>query len=256
MKKTLLLLAAAGLLATAASAQDAQAIAQAARDRIHADTVSTRARMVITDKAGATTERLVDEYSAKVNGADATVIVFQKPSSVAGTRFLTLANPGKPEDRWIFLPALGKVRRVSSGEGSGSFMGTDFSYDDISLMDRDISLDTYTLLREEAVNGKACHVIEARPKDAAYQYSRMVMWIDKDTSVSWKVEMYDRKNVLVKTLSIDKVQDIQGRLTPVQTTIRSVLSGTSTTLYVDIMKYDDKIPASVFTVRFLETGRP
>ncbi len=256
MRRMLLLTAAAVLAAGGVHAQDAQAIAREARDRIQADTVSTRARMVILDKSGAATERMVDQYSAKVGDADGTVIIFQKPAGVAGTRFLTLSSPGKPEDRWIFLPSLGKVRRVSAGEGSGSFMGTDFSYDDVSLMDREADLDTYTLVREEALDGKDCWVIEARPKDPAYQYSCMRMWIDKGNYVSWKLEMYDRKGALVKTLTIDEVKDIQGRLSPVRTTIRSVQAGTSTTLYVDIMKYDDKIPPSVFTVRFLETGRP
>ena len=103
------------LAAAAVFAQDAGEIARAARDRIRADTVSTRARMVITDKSGATTERMVDQYSAKVNGADAMMIVFQKPASVAGTRFLTIQAPGKPEDRWIFLPSLGKVRGYPRG---------------------------------------------------------------------------------------------------------------------------------------------
>lgn len=254
--KRIALVTALCLSALAAYSQNAQEIARAARDRIHADTVSTRARMIITDKAGGQTERLVDQYSAKVDGADAAVIIFQKPASVAGTRFLILQNPGKDEDRWIFLPALGKVRRISAGEGSGSFMGTDFSYDDISLMDRDIDLDTFALEGEESLEGRACWVLEARPKNPAYQYSRMLLWIDKASSVTWKVEMYDRKDSLFKTLTIDKVQDIQGRLSPVQTTVRSVAAGTSTVLYVDILKYDDKIPASVFTVRFLETGRP
>lgn len=244
------------LAALAASAQDARQIARDARDRIRADTVSTRARMVITDKSGSKTERLVDQYSAKVDGADATMIVFQKPAGVAGTRFLTIANKDKPDDRWIFLPSLGKVRRISAGEGSGSFMGTDFSYDDVSLMDRDVDLDTFTLAREEILDGKACWVLEAKPKDPGYQYSRMLLWIGKTDSISWKIEMYDRRDVPVKVLTIDKVQDIQGRLSPVQTTVRSVQAGTSTVLYVDILKYDEKIPPSVFTVRFLETGRP
>ncbi len=256
MKRVLLTAAALALAVLSSGAQDAREIARAARERIQADTVSTRARMVITDKSGAKTERLLDQYSATVDGADATMIVFQKPAGVAGTRFLTIQGPGKPEDRWIFLPSLGKVRRISAGEGSGSFMGTDFSYDDVSLMDRDVDRDTFTLVREESLDGKACWVLEARPKDPGYQYSRMLLWIGKADSISWKAEMYDRKDTLAKTLTVDKVQDIQGRLSPVQTTMRSVPAGTSTVLFVDILKYDEKIPPSVFTVRFLETGRP
>lgn len=256
MKRILLAASALYMAVLLSSAQDARQIAQAARDRIRADTVSTRARMVITDKSGAKTERLVDQYSATVEGSDAMMIVFQKPATVAGTRFLTIRRPGKPEDRWIFLPSLGKVRRIFSGEGSGSFVGTDFSYDDVSLMDRDVDLDTFTLVREETLDGKPCWVLEARPKDSGYQYSRMLLWIGKGDSISWKIEMYDKKSALVKTLTIDKVQDIQGRLSPVQTTVRSVQAGTSTVLFVEILKYDDTIPASVFTQRFLETGRP
>ena len=124
------------------------------------------------------------------------------------------------------------------------------------MMDRDVDLDVFALVREETLDGRACRVLEARPRDSGYQYSRMLLWIGRADSISWKIEMYDKRDVLVKTLTIDKVQDIQGRLSPVQTTIRSVQAGTSTVLHVDILKYDDKIPPSVFTVRFLETGRP
>jgi hypothetical protein len=175
---------------------------------------------------------------------------------VANTRFLTVENPGKADDRWIFLPALGKVRRISAGEGSGSFMGTDMSYDDISSADRDVDADEHAILREESLNGKEAWVIESKPKDSDYQYSRMVSWIDKETHVSMKIELYDRKGELVKILEILKVEDKQGRLTSTVTKMTTVKAKTSTTINVDIIKYDDPIPASVFTTNFLETGRP
>jgi outer membrane lipoprotein-sorting protein len=241
---------------TALSAQDAAAIVAASRNRIKADTVSTRARMVITAKDGSTTERLIDQYSKDgPKGNDRTIIVFQRPPSVAGTRFLTIENPGAADDRWIFLPSLGKVRRIAASEGGGSFMGTDFSYDDISSTSRDADLDVHTLLREENLNGKSCYVIESRPKDSSYQYSKMVQWIDKEADINYKLELYDKRNTLVKVVEMLDIKDVQGRLTPMRTSMTTFAAGTSTTIYADILKYDDPIPEGVFTTNYLETGR-
>ena len=250
------LLAQLALFAQAAAAPSAAEIVRASRDRIKSDTVSSRSRMIIAAKDGSQTERLVDQYSAGKSGQSKTVVVFQKPASVANTRFLTIENPGKADDRWIFLPALGKVRRVSASEGSGSFMGTDMSYDDISSANRGADEDDHSILREESLDGKACWVIESKPKDSGYQYGRMVSWIEKATKVSLKIELYDRHDELVKLLEILKVEDKQGRLTPTVTKMSTVKAKTSTTINVEIIKYDDPIPATVFSTKFLETGRP
>jgi hypothetical protein len=236
-------------------AQDALSIVRSSRDRIKADTVSTRSTMVITAKDGSTTERVIDQFAKDGPKGDRTMIVFQKPASVAGTRFLTMENPGSPEDRWIFLPNLGKVRRVAASEGSGSFMGTDFSYDDISSASREADLDNHSLLREENLNGKACYVIQSTPKDSSYQYSKILQWIEKDSMVAVKLELYDKKPVLVKVVETSGLKDVQGRLTPMVTKISTIGAGTSTTINMDIIKYDDPIPEAVFTTAYLETGR-
>ncbi|MDR1586099.1 MAG: outer membrane lipoprotein-sorting protein [Treponema sp.] len=248
----------AGILLLAGStlyAQDAESIVRSSRDRIKADTVSTRSTMVISARDGTKTDRMIDQYSKDGPRGDRTIIVFQRPASVAGTRFLTMENPGGDDDRWIFLPSLGKVRRVVASEGSGSFMGTDFSYDDISSASRGAEKDRHTLLREENLGGSACYVIESVPKDSSYQYSKMVQWIDKETKVAMKIELYDRKAALVKLLEISKTEDVQGRLTPMATKMSTLAAGTSTLINVDIIKYDEPIPESVFTTSYLETGR-
>jgi outer membrane lipoprotein-sorting protein len=250
----LALLSAAGMLW--AQAKSAEEIMNRSRNRIEAKTVSTRARMVISAKDGGSTERLVDQYTSTENGIAKTMVIFQKPTSVAGTRFLTIENPGKAADQWIYLPSLGKVRRIAASEGSASFMGTDLSYDDLSSADRDPDLDSYQLLREESLGGRNCWVIEAKPKSSDYQYSRMLGWIDKENYIALKMELYDRKGKLAKIMEMGEVKDIQGRLSPTVTKMSSVQAGTSTTIYIDIMKCDDPIPASVFTERFLLTGRP
>jgi outer membrane lipoprotein-sorting protein len=256
MKKTVMyaVFALAGI--SFLNAQDAASIVYAARNRVAADTVSTRSRMVITAKNGSTTERLIDQYAKDdANGNARAVIVFQRPANVAGTRFLTMDKAAGGSDRWIYLPGLGKVRRVAASESGGSFMGTDFSYDDISSTDRDVNLDTHTILREEPLNGLSCYVIQSIPADSAYQYSKTITWIDKSASLIYKTEMYDRRGALSKVMEMSDFKDQQGRITPMQMKIATLAAGTSTTVYVDIMKYDDPIPEAVFTTAYLETGR-
>ncbi|HOX31947.1 MAG TPA: outer membrane lipoprotein-sorting protein [Spirochaetales bacterium] len=258
MKRLALL--AAVLAAGAASlgaqgALGAEEIVRASRDRIQADTVSSRSRMMIVAKDGSATERLVDQYSLDAKEGKRTVIVFQKPASVAGTRFLTVSNPGRDDDRWIFLPSLAKVRRIAGSEGSGSFVGTDFSYDDISSSDREVEEDTHAILREEKLEGKDCWVIESRPKDPSFQYTRMVHWIEKGSCIALKAELYDKKGLL-KLLEFSQFKEVQGRITPMATKLSNLQANTSTSIAVEILKYDEKIPAGVFTPRYLETGRP
>ena len=253
-----LFLAGAGL---PAFGQDAAAIVERARNRIEADTTSTRSRMVITAKDGKTSERVIDQYSKESGGRTLMLIEFKRPASVAGTRFLTIENLSGGDDRWIYLPSLGKTRRVAASEGGGSFMGTDFSYDDISSGDRDIDADTHTILREETLNanevgaGVPCYVVQSVPRDSGYQYAKTISWIDKTQSLIYKNEMYNKRGELVKTMEMSDYRDVQGRPTAMRTKVATVASGTSTTVFMDIVRYDDTMPDGVFTVNYLETGR-
>jgi outer membrane lipoprotein-sorting protein len=237
-------------------AQDAASIVGESRNRIMAGTISSRSRMVITAKNGSSSERSMDQYSKDdAKGNSRSVVIFRSPATVAGTRFLTIENAGRDDDRWIFLPGLGKVRRIASSEGSGSFVGTDFSYDDISSQSRNTDMDNHRILREEKLNSHDCYVIESIPKDSGYQYSKMIQYIDKANFVNYKIELYDKRGTMVKLLEILKVEEVQGKITPMETRMTTLADGTSTVIYVDLIKYDDPIPESVFTTSFLETGR-
>jgi outer membrane lipoprotein-sorting protein len=256
MKRFALFVLSAALCAGSVFAQDAASIKQTAKDRTQSDTMSRRSRMVITAKNGGTTERLIDQYAKDApNGYARAVIVFQSPATVKGTRFLTMDNAAGKSDQWIFLPGLGKVRRIASSESGGSFMGTDFSYDDMSLMDRDVAEDTHTILREETLNGALCYVIESVPKDSDFQYTKTLTWIDKDNYRTYKIELYNKRGAVEKLMEMSGYRDVQGRDTPAQTKISTLAAGSSTTIYMDIIKYDDPIPEGVFTTAYLETGR-
>ena len=250
-------LLARGMAFSQNTALPAAAIVENSRNRIKADTTSTRSKLIRTAKNGTVTEQLIDQYSKKDSrGNRRSVIVFQDPASVRGTRFLSMENPGKDNDQWIFLPSLAKVRRIAASEGSDSFMGTDFSYDDISSADRKTDLDNHKILREEKFQNKDCYVIESTPKEANYQYSKMIQWINKGNYVNYKVELYDKKGVQVKLLEILEFKEVQGRETNMVTRMTTLAAGTSTSLNIGIVKYDDPIPEGVFTTNYLETGRP
>jgi outer membrane lipoprotein-sorting protein len=236
-------------------AQDAVSIMNTAKSRVKSDTLSTRSRLVISAKNGSMSEQLIDQYSKDGPNGGRMVIVFQRPANVAGSRFLTMDNVSGGSDRWIFLPGLGKIRRVAASESGGSFMGTDFSYDDISSADRDTGLDTHTLVKEEPLNGAECYVIQSVPKGSDYQYSKTIIWIDKTNYLIYKSEMYHRRGAITQVLELSNFKDVQGRLTPIKTKISTIAAGTSTTINMDIIKYDDPIPERVFTTAYLETGR-
>jgi hypothetical protein len=213
--------------------------------------------MALIDKKGAATERKLNQYSKDDKDGNSRIIIeFLQPRTIAGTRFLTISKKNADDDRWIFLPSLGKVRRVASSEGSSSFMGTDLSYDDISSTERDASEDTNTMLPEEKLNGNDCYVIQSVAKDSSYQYSKAVQWIDKSNSIIWKMELYDKKGSLLKRFEVKKVEAKQGRLTPMESTMTTVPDNTSTTIYVEKIVYDGNVPEGAFTPKYLETGKP
>ena len=244
------------LLCSGLWAQDAASIMDSARNRIQSESTRTRSRMVITARNGNTSERLIEQFSKDGPHGARMMIVFQRPANVAGTRFLSMDNATGGTDQWLFLPATGRSRRIASSESGGSFMGTDFSYDDISAADRDVALDTHSLLREETLNGNPTYVIESIPLDSSFQYSKTVSWIDRNNFLIYRIELFNRRGELAKVMEMSDFREIQGRLSSMQTTMTTVGAGTSTTLFLEAIRYDDNIPEGVFTTSFLETGRP
>lgn len=135
------------------------------------------------------------------------IMWFLSPADVKGSCFLKFENDDKDDDMWIYLPALGKVRRIASSATNGSFMGSDFTYEDMG--DRNLKDFTYKLLKEETVDGKQCWVIESKPKSGVTtDYSKIVSWIWKDEYIAVKEESYDKKGTLrkIKTVQLTKVK--------------------------------------------------
>ncbi len=262
MKRFLTILVAA-LCASAVQAQSAaplSAVDIMKKVRTHAGITSTQARvrMQLVDKSGSSSERLIDQFSVEEKGLTKMAIIFQAPASVKDTRFLTIQNASGPDDRWIFLPALAKVRRVAAGEGNSSFMGTDFSYDDVSSMSsRPVDRDDFALLGTDTQNGEKVFIVEVKPKNPAdSEYSRTVQTIVADKWVAVKIDIYDKGGKLAKVNEVSEYKQVDGYWTSIKSTMKNLQTGHSTTLSIEKLIFNKPIPAGVFTVKFLETGRP
>lgn len=222
--------------------------------------------MDLVDKNGEVSPRIIEVWSEKYGKAaddlDKVIMVFHEPSSVKNTRFLQVQNNNVDDDQWIYLPALGRVRRISSSQGGDSFMGTDFSYDD--MKSRELDDFTYEILKEEKLGKYETYVVEAVPKNPAdEQYQKTVSWVTKKHYIPVKVEMYDKKTgELAKRMTVEQnIEKIDDIWTIFSTTMKDLESGHSTRLYIKsrdnnyLLEYNKNIADSMFTQQFLKTGR-
>ncbi len=161
--------------------------------------------MELKNKQGQTSTREVRVKTLEVNGdGDKGLSIFDSPPDIKGTASLTYSHALEPDEQWLYLPALKRVKRISSKNKSGPFMGSEFAYEDISS--QEIEKYTYKYLRDETLNGINCFVIERYPAYTHSGYTRQVVWINKEEYRPEKIDFYDRKNVLLKTLEYSGYQ--------------------------------------------------
>ena len=133
------------------------------------------------------------------NDGDKSLSVFDNPRDVKGTGFLSFTHKSGPDDQWLYLPALKRVKRISSANQSGSFMGSEFAYEDITS--QEVEKYHYRWLRDEVYEGQSVFVIERDPVDPRSGYSRQEVSFDKEEYRIQKIIFYDRKGDLLKTLT-------------------------------------------------------
>jgi len=156
--------------------------------------------MVLRNRYNQQTTRLMRNTTREqANDGDKTLIVFDNPRDVKGTAFLSHTHKTDADDQWLYLPALKRVKRISSSNKSGPFMGSEFAYEDISS--QELEKYTYRYLGDENLDGRKHFKLERFPTNAKSGYHRQVVWLDKDEYRVWKTDFYDRKNTLLKTLT-------------------------------------------------------
>lgn len=171
------------------------------RDLGFGDT-SVNLEMVLRNKYGDETKRSMRSKTLEqANDGDKSLIIFDNPRDVKGTAFLSHTHKAKSDDQWLFLPALKRVKRIASSNKSGPFMGSEFAFEDISS--QEVEKYTYNYLKNEALGDSDHYVIERDPVDRKSGYSKQIAWIDTQEYRVSKVEFYDRKGSLLKTLTVD-----------------------------------------------------
>ncbi len=156
--------------------------------------------MELKNRQGQTSSRQVRVRTLEVDGdGDKGLSIFDSPADIKGTASLTYSHALKPDEQWLYLPALKRVKRISSKNKSGPFMGSEFAYEDISS--QEVEKYTYKYIRDEVLNGVDCFVLERYPAYEHSGYTRQVVWLNKQEYRAEKIDFYDRKNVLLKTLT-------------------------------------------------------
>ncbi|MGN7611275.1 outer membrane lipoprotein-sorting protein [Magnetococcales bacterium HHB-1] len=191
------------ILPTLAQAEDpvakANAIVREAdqRDAGFGD-ITANMDMILRNRHGDSSERFLRMRILEVHDdGDKSLSIFDKPRDVKGTAMLTHSHPTKPDDQWMYLPALKRVKRISSRNKSGPFMGSEFAFEDLGS--QEIGKYTYRWLKDEPLNGRDCFVIERKPAYKYSGYTKQIVWLDKTMYQPLKVDYYDRKSDLLKT---------------------------------------------------------
>jgi outer membrane lipoprotein-sorting protein len=143
------------------------------------------------------------------NDGDKSLVIFDEPRDIKGTALLSYAHILDPDDQWLYLPALKRVKRISSANKSGPFVGSEFSYEDITA--QELKKYSYEWLRDEPCGALQCFVVERRPLYERSGYTRLITWYDTAEYRIHRVAYYDRKNALLKTLSFSNYEQYLGK---------------------------------------------
>ena len=218
--------------------------------------------MLLIDKKGNKRGRKLKTFGRKNDKDTQSLMFFLSPADVKNTGFLTYDynESGKDDDQWLYLPALRKTKRIAAGDKSGSFMGSDLNYSDMTTPDLD--LYDYTLMKETEVRGNKVWQIKAVPKskDEAKKsgYSKSVIFIRQDNYVMIRAVRWVYKKRRNKYLDVKKLEKIDGIW--VSTEMHVTTKTGKKTLHKTILKQknirynQDEVNANLFTVRRLEKG--
>jgi len=211
MVAVLLTVAAPADLRAASPAEKGLAIMKEAdrRDQGWTDTTAEVTMRLRTKSGRESLRRLRIRALEMADDGDRTLVIFDDPPDVKGTALLTFSHKAEPDDQWLYLPALKRVKRIASRNKSGPFVGSEFAYEDMTTPE--VEKYTYKYLRDETLDGEKMFVIERYPVDEDSGYARQVVWIDKKEYRYRKIAFYDRRNSLLKSLVLSQYKQYLGK---------------------------------------------
>lgn len=172
----------------------------------------TTLKMILESRSGQKSERRMRintlETTSEDQG-DKSLVIFDHPADIKGTALLSYSNILKADDQWLYLPALKRVKRISSSNKSGPFVGSEFAYEDIT--GQELKKYDYKWLRDEPCGKSQCFVLEQLPLYGKSGYTRQIAWYDKPEYRLQRIDYYDRKDALLKSLIFDKYKHYRGK---------------------------------------------
>lgn len=168
--------------------------------------------MILRNRAGKESSRSLSISTLEIedeNFGDKSVIVFETPADIRGTALLSHAKILEPDDQWLFLPALKRIKRISSVNKSGPFVGSEFAFEDFTT--QELNKYSYRYVSGEACGELMCDVVERTPLYEYSGYTRQLSWVDQQDFQVRKVEFYDRRGDLLKTLVLMDYRQYEDR---------------------------------------------
>lgn len=178
---------------------------------------------------------------------DKTVLRFTYPADLKGTSLLTHEKGDQDDDQWLYLPSIKRVKRIASSNQSGSFMGSEFAYED--LVARQIDKFASRYLGDEEIEGKNCYVIESTPKNKNSGYSKVVRWRMKTNLQELKADFYDRKGDLLKQRTMEGYQQFDGFWRVKKISVKNVQTNKYSTLTFEDVKVKLNLPEYKFSAQ-------
>jgi len=216
-------------------------------------------RMKLFDRRGRQRERALTLLTLRgaANAGDKLLIRFTYPNDIRGTGFLVWEHPQADDERFLYLPSIGRVRRIAGTEAQESFVGSDFTYEDIG--GREFDEYSYALLDENASwsgdgASHAAYRLESKRKNGAVEFPRVVSLVLKDSFVVVQADIYNRRNEKQKQYAVSGLEAMKGIWTVMQSSMSNDLDKTRTELAVEKIEYNVGLKDDAFTRRELEAG--
>lgn len=235
-------------------------VAQKANDRDDGDKIIANMSMILIDKNNTQRSKDYTRYSIDDGQDQWSMLFFTQPINIKDTAFLSLDyRSDKSDDQWLYLPALQKSKRIANDDKSSSFMGSDFSYSDMTK--KNIQEYEYKILKEMKIeNNTDVWVLEAIPKDKKTidetGYTKSILFVRQDNFVLAKAIHYCSDNK-TKYYEVEELKTIDNIPTPLKMSMSTKDGQTllhKTTIIINDIKYNQNIDKSIFSLRSIEKG--
>ncbi|MDI3548447.1 MAG: hypothetical protein PWR10_2099 [Halanaerobiales bacterium] len=219
-------------------------------EEMHSTTAHLQMNMKLYSASGDVREREMEIYKSNQEGLTKSFVRFLSPATIEGTAFLSLEQENGSEDMYLYMPALGSVRKIASSQRNGSFVGTDFSFNDLTILGGANFREDYqaSILEENDQE----YVLKLIPTNPDIEYNQVKMWVDKANWYPLKSEFYDADGELLKVMNPADHKEINGYWTPQKLTMENVQKGTKTVIEMVNVVYDQSVNEQIFSVRYLK----